>query len=153
MSDEPELLPCPFCGGVEHEIGYDSAGHDVQCHSWTCRAKTGSHTSEAEAIAAWNRRAAPQRIEVDIGAAVAALQASPELAGLMNEALAAATPSRESSDELAALAARYLGMTEAGFVSSVDDLDQKERRLNLAGLLAEIKRLAGSVVSQARGDK
>jgi Lar family restriction alleviation protein len=54
---EQALLPCPFCGGVEHEIGYDSAGFDVQCHSWTCRAKTGSHTTEAEAIAAWNRRA------------------------------------------------------------------------------------------------
>jgi Lar family restriction alleviation protein len=53
---EQALLPCPFCGGVEHEIGYDSAGFDVQCHSWTCRAKTGSHTTEAEAIAAWNRR-------------------------------------------------------------------------------------------------
>jgi Lar family restriction alleviation protein len=51
-----ELLSCPFCGGVEHEIGYDSAGFDVQCHSWTCRAKTGSHTTEAEAITAWNRR-------------------------------------------------------------------------------------------------
>jgi Lar family restriction alleviation protein len=53
-----DLLSCPFCGGVKHEIGYDSAGFDVQCHSWTCRAKTGSHTTEAEAIAAWNRRAA-----------------------------------------------------------------------------------------------
>jgi Lar family restriction alleviation protein len=55
---EQALLPCPFCGGVEHEIGYDSAGYDVQCHSWTCRAKTGSHATEAEAVAAWNRRAA-----------------------------------------------------------------------------------------------
>lgn len=54
-----------------------------------------------------------------------------------------ATPSRESSDELAALAAAYLGMSEEDFGRSVS-VDE---------VFTDIKRLAGSVVSQARGDK
>jgi Lar family restriction alleviation protein len=59
-----ELLPCPFCGGEQvikaRYIGYGSLGlgsHDeyrVVCQE--CRASSDEYRSEAEAIAAWNRR-------------------------------------------------------------------------------------------------
>lgn len=58
VSEDVKLLePCPFCGGQEHETAYSDAGWQIQCHAWTCRSATGIHQSEAEAIAAWNRRA------------------------------------------------------------------------------------------------
>lgn len=62
-----------------------------------------------------------------------------------------ATPSRESSDELAALAARYLGMEVTDFALHTNSVDPRDP--NLVKTFEEIKRLAGSVVSQARGDK
>jgi len=59
-----ELKPCPFCGGEQaiktRYIGYGSPGlgsHDeyrVVCKE--CRASSDEYKSEAEAIAAWNRR-------------------------------------------------------------------------------------------------
>ena len=55
---EPELKPCPFCGGeaqAKHTDG--SFGHD---HVWVrclhCPAQTMAMDTEVEAIAAWNRR-------------------------------------------------------------------------------------------------
>jgi N-acetylglucosamine-6-phosphate deacetylase len=67
------------------------------------------------------------------------------------EALAlVATPSRESSDVLAALAAKYLGMDDEVLDSL---LSTKLNFVDRAILASDIKRLAGSVVSQARGDK
>lgn len=87
-----ELLPCPFCGGTPAVAGYGP--FSIYCR---CGTRLGPFyvESEAGAIAAWNRRlpheaegkAEPQRIEVDIGAAMAALQASPELGRMMNEAV------------------------------------------------------------------
>lgn len=59
--------------------------------------------------------------------------------------------SRESSDELAALAAKYLGMEAAELYRLVERDAHSEPRAN--DVFDDIKRLAGSVVSQARGDK
>lgn len=68
---EAELLPCPFCGGLrgppaasswlmgraeEMQTKADVYGHQVRC---ICGAGGPDHNSEAEAIAAWNRRASP----------------------------------------------------------------------------------------------
>jgi Lar family restriction alleviation protein len=57
-----ELLPCPFCGSDEVTIGsfgssYLEPQHYVQCEE--CDGATVRHASEGEAVAAWNRRAAP----------------------------------------------------------------------------------------------
>jgi hypothetical protein len=60
------------------------------------------------------------------------------------------TPSRESSDELAALAARYLGMEVTDFALHTNSVDPRDP--NLVKTFEEIKRLAGSVLSQSGGD-
>ena len=63
-----KLMPCPFCGGTANVktryIGYGSIGlgeHDeyrVACQE--CHASSDEYRHEAEAIAAWNRRAQPE---------------------------------------------------------------------------------------------
>lgn len=68
----------------------------------------------------------------------------------------AATPSRESSDELASLAAKYLGMEEQAFLELVDPFSTDYAATADGGdsaraVFADIKRLAGSVLSQAGG--
>ena len=50
-----ELLPCPFCGG-EAEYGLTMAGEETYCKK--CHAAMPRLTTKAEAIAAWNSRAA-----------------------------------------------------------------------------------------------
>lgn len=73
-----ELLPCPFCQStdvrvapvyVENAPGYGytayRAGHVVHLHM-TCDASVSGNT-EAEAIAAWNRRAEVQRLSAPQG--------------------------------------------------------------------------------------
>ena len=60
-----ELKPCPFCGGEAKismkYVGYGSLG--LGAHDWfgvycaDCDTSTREHQTEAEAIAAWNRRA------------------------------------------------------------------------------------------------
>jgi hypothetical protein len=78
----------------------------------------------------------------------------PTAIALLKDALGNATPSRESSDELAALGAKYLGMDLREFADAVGA--QYEHGVVdpvLAAAHALLKSFAGSVVSQARGDK
>ena len=64
----PELKPCPFCGG-EAEISatgdYDEIVVSVRCTECTARVRLADDSRDrdfdklkAEAVAAWNRRAA-----------------------------------------------------------------------------------------------
>lgn len=57
------LLPCPFCGNepTRYPDG-DMEGYAVMCSADTgaCRMTTFGHASQAEADAAWNRRASAQ---------------------------------------------------------------------------------------------
>ena len=60
---EPELMPCPFCGGaavLNTEYGFIACGND-SCFM-TCSINWGNRAMDrvktrAEAVAAWNRRA------------------------------------------------------------------------------------------------
>jgi Lar family restriction alleviation protein len=63
-STEPDsrLLPCPHCGAfawIFHEFGiFPAGGYRVECLSTKCHAMTCYWHTEAQAIEAWNRRAA-----------------------------------------------------------------------------------------------
>lgn len=56
----PDLLPCPFCGGEAKsflENSCDCCGGRVGvAFCLHCGAEHGHHPTEADAIAAWNRR-------------------------------------------------------------------------------------------------
>ena len=54
-----KLLPCPFCGGTN--VAAMSAADDYGTFDWKvyCDDCDAFHETEAEAIAAWNRRAVP----------------------------------------------------------------------------------------------
>ena len=66
MSDDLKPLPCPFCGeqeGVYSEAGTEATGpHAAIVRCSGCNA-VHCHNTEAEAIAAWNRRASDTEIE------------------------------------------------------------------------------------------
>jgi len=53
MTDTPELLPCPFCGGANAFFPVMQKER-VKCER--CRAVTDSYAERHQAIAAWNRR-------------------------------------------------------------------------------------------------
>jgi hypothetical protein len=67
--EQTDLLPCPFCGTVEHlrvnAVGSLVAGmpdrpYAVDCHHLDCEEVRGPvGYGKAKAIAAWNRRASP----------------------------------------------------------------------------------------------
>ena len=61
-----ELLPCPFCGGTN--VAAVSAADDYGTFDWKvyCGDCDAFHETEAEAIAAWNRRAAPHAMATPI---------------------------------------------------------------------------------------
>lgn len=60
--EEPEIKPCPFCGGKAEsdtvEDG-DTKGFRVSCCNSDCQVgpTTAVFPTKAEAVAAWNRRA------------------------------------------------------------------------------------------------
>lgn len=59
MSSEPELLPCPFCGGAGH-LSEAGGWASVGCNSaQTCPAylRAQVHRTKDAAVTAWNRRA------------------------------------------------------------------------------------------------
>lgn len=63
MTDELKPLPCPFCGDSAflYPDG-DMEGHSVMCRGVAdpnCASNAFGYSSEADAIAAWNRRAQP----------------------------------------------------------------------------------------------
>lgn len=50
-----ELKRCPFCGG-KARLTYNTYGsHYVQCDSVSCGIVTWIHTTEEEAVEAWNK--------------------------------------------------------------------------------------------------
>lgn len=79
MTDKPEAVACPFCGGQPtmqelHWRGGDARGEEPFCRS--CGAKVPRHWPKREknAIAAWNTRATPA--QPDASALVEALRQS-----------------------------------------------------------------------------
>ncbi|WP_158247940.1 Lar family restriction alleviation protein [Paracoccus sp. SY] len=95
MSDEPKLLPCPFCGGEASAEGYQrwtkpcpdmtwSNGEPVTeayfCNCPSCGvANTVSdvgHQTRADAIAAWNRRVPAPAVPDDVAGLVAELRSA-----------------------------------------------------------------------------
>jgi len=75
MSDEVKLLPCPFCGGEAKVAGYDICSFEVACTD--CKAGVGwvvDYQFKADAIAAWNRRAAAEPVSAADFAALRAVE-------------------------------------------------------------------------------
>lgn len=64
MSNDVKLEPCPFCGGEAQPALAQGGGIEwaqVECVNRDCGAVGPTPATEAEAIAAWNRRHQPQR--------------------------------------------------------------------------------------------
>lgn len=58
--DTERLKPCPFCGGGAHMFQVCGDGdYVVGCDAEGCWTTQGAYATEAEAVAAWNRRATP----------------------------------------------------------------------------------------------
>lgn len=56
MTDKPELLPCPFCGGEPKE--YDQIGYSsVKCDNCKFSIKRKAEDGAPYAVELWNRRA------------------------------------------------------------------------------------------------
>lgn len=56
--NKPDLLPCPFCGGqAELWRAHNSKPAWIACMGRCVVLVTRDYQSDAEAIAAWNRRA------------------------------------------------------------------------------------------------
>lgn len=106
MSDEVELLPCPFCGGAARtqDDGEGDAGCYVACQSVDCFAVVGegydldampNHAFKwddrvANAIAAWNRRSSDYKAALEAAREVVEAVAQHRSVGMarVREALA-----------------------------------------------------------------
>lgn len=60
------LLPCPFCGTDDPQIGaYDAQGKFfLMCRNPDCAARTAPRTSHQEVVGSWNRRVEATRLAV-----------------------------------------------------------------------------------------
>jgi hypothetical protein len=111
-----ELLPCPFC-----------ASNNIDAEGWASSDRAGPACDDcagtADTTELWNTRPleAKKSIEVDIGAAVTALQASPDLAAMMNELVGgpALTEAHAEIDRLRAALKPFAGL-QMGMVAIAD---------------------------------
>lgn len=56
-NDAPEMLPCPFCGGMPEILGPDNPAHEYWLKCRSCQATTIFRNNEEAAISAWQMRA------------------------------------------------------------------------------------------------
>ena len=63
MTEPTELLPCPFCGG----INIIHCSHHMYCHACGADGPDADSQHESEAIAVWNTRT-PQPTQAQAGA-------------------------------------------------------------------------------------
>lgn len=61
-ADEPELLPCPFCGGdeVEYQQLAVSGEHHVECQQCGVLVAFPVDLTPEEVVIRWNRRETPE---------------------------------------------------------------------------------------------
>jgi len=62
---QPELLPCPFCGGEAELTGHHAPEFWVHCPVIGCKAGTEAFGSKERAIAAWNHRSSFRKSGTD----------------------------------------------------------------------------------------
>jgi Lar family restriction alleviation protein len=68
MTQNTELLPCPFCGAhAETDFIPEHHSYAIECYSIGCAARVIKETSE-DAIAAWNRRAPAAQVPTKVTA-------------------------------------------------------------------------------------
>lgn len=53
-AEEEKPLPCPFCGADGRITELKEGGFRAFC--WECLSASGTYSTKADAIAAWNRR-------------------------------------------------------------------------------------------------
>lgn len=134
-----ELKPCPFCGGEVVLLPDDSYGHcGIGCH---CEAEPFVQKpvgQEAEAIAAWNTRAAPRATGGDGELEHAAKVVADEIAHLRFGARKTDTPERQ---------ARRLRRFEA----ALESMGQAAARIT--ALSAEVERLTKRLEAEPPFDR
>ena len=55
MNKDTELKPCPFCGEKARLHTIHTHAYYVQCDNVSCGIVTWIHTTEEEAVEAWNK--------------------------------------------------------------------------------------------------
>lgn len=88
MSENQELLPCPFCGGEAYNAincgdDFNEYPFSVECNK--CAATTDFYSDDESAVEAWNRRAHPDTLTDE--AKLRRSQALDELGALDGELL------------------------------------------------------------------